>query len=195
MIYFFNVSKPPVRLPEESNADVSLRGPRDGFVEDINTNIALVRKRLKTNSLVSKPFVIGKRSQTNVQLIYMDDVQNKSMIQEVTHRLNQIDIDFIDSDSQLMELISDSKHSLFPLMEFASRPDGVAASVSRGRFAIFIDNMPSALIGPGNLGIFLHSAEDEYVPYYYASFEIFLRLTGLLVSIFLPAFFCCINRF
>ncbi|HCX51860.1 MAG TPA: spore germination protein [Bacillus sp. (in: Bacteria)] len=194
-LYFFNTSSPPKRSPEESHTEVSLRGPRDAFVEDLSTNIALVRKRLKSKSLVTKSFTLGKRSQTQVRLVYITDIQNKKMIKEVTHRLTNIDIDIINSDNQLLGLLGGSKYSLFPLMKSVSRPDGVVSSLVRGRFAIFIDNVPNVLIAPGNLGLFLHTAEDEHTPYYYASLELLLRLLGLMLSLFLPAFWVALSAF
>ncbi|NGP45078.1 spore germination protein [Bacillaceae bacterium SIJ1] len=186
-IYFFNTANPPKRNPEESNSEVSVRGPRDAFVEDIQSNFALVRKRVKSNSLVTKSFVIGKRSRTQVQLVYLSDIQDEKLIDDVTERLNQIDIDFLSSDNQLLGLLGHSHYSLFPLLESVSRPDGVVTSLSRGRFAIFIDNVPNVIVAPSNLSLFLKTSEDEYTPFYYATFEILLRLTGLLISLFLPA--------
>lgn len=194
-LYFFNTSSPPKRSPEESNTEVSVRGPRDAFVEDLGTNIALVRKRLKSNSLVTKSFTLGNRSQTQVRLVYITDIQNEKMIREVTQRLNTIDIDIVNSDNQLLALLGDSNYSLFPLMQSVSRPDGVVSSLVRGRFAIFIDNVPNAIVGPANLGLFLHTAEDEHTPYYYASFELLLRLLGLMLSLFLPAFWVSLSAF
>ncbi|MGM0939759.1 MAG: spore germination protein [Bacillota bacterium] len=194
-IYFFDTSNPPKRSPEESNAEVSLRGPRDAFIEDISSNVALVRKRLKTNSLTSKSFVIGKRSNTKVELVYFSDIQNKDMINEVTKRLNHIDIDILLSDNQLLGILGESHYSLFPLMQSISRPDGVVSSLAIGRFAIFIDNVPNVIIAPGNLGLFLNTSEDEHTPYYYATFELFLRLVGFMLSIFLPAFWVSLSAY
>lgn len=194
-IYFFNLSNPPKRSPEESNSEVSVRGPRDSFVEDISSNLALVRKRIKSNSLVTTTFVIGKRSQTQVKLAYLTDIQNKKMIKEVTERLNNIDIDFLNSDNQLLGYLGDNKFPLFPLLKGTSRPDGVVSSLAVGRFAIFIDNSPNVLLGPTNLGILMKTSEDEHTPFYYATFEIILRLFGLLIALFLPAFWVALSTF
>ncbi|GGB47535.1 spore germination protein [Lentibacillus populi] len=194
-IYFFNTANPPKRTPEESITEVSLKGPRDGFIEDINSNIGLVRKRLKTNSLVTKSFTIGKRSNTKVNLVYLTDIQNDEKINEVTKRLNNVDIDILNSDNQLIELLGDSKYSLFPLMESISRPDGVVSCLMRGRFAIFIDNNPNVIIGPANLGLLLNSSEDAHISYYYVTLELFLRITGLILAIFLPAFWIALSAY
>ncbi|WP_330949530.1 spore germination protein [Virgibacillus sp. MG-45] len=194
-IYFYDIADAPKRTPEESITEVSVRGPRDGFIEDLGSNIALIRKRMKTDTLVTKSFVIGRRSQTKVSLVYMTDIQNKAIVDEAARRLEAIDIDFLITDNQLIELLGDKKISLFPLMESISRPDGVISCLARGRFAIFMDNLPSVVIGPANLGLLLSTSEDAHTPYYYATFEMLLRLVGLFVAIFLPAFWVALSAY
>ncbi|WP_165767987.1 spore germination protein [Virgibacillus indicus] len=195
IIFFFNTANPPKRSPEESTTEVSVKGPRDAFVEDITSNIALVRKRLKTDSMVTKSFTVGKRSNTKVSLVYMTDIQNNEIINEVTERIKAIDIDVLISDNQLVDMISDTKYSLFPLLESDSRPDGVVGNLARGRFAIFIDNVPNVVIGPTNFGLFLNTAEDEHIPFYYASFGMLLRIIGLILAIFLPSFWVALSAY
>ncbi|MCM3761366.1 spore germination protein [Alkalihalobacillus oceani] len=186
---------PPVRTPEESTTEVSLRGPRDAFVEDIRSNVALIRKRLKTRTLVAKQFEIGKRSKTNVQLLYLSDVVNQELIEEVTRRLEQIDIDILETDNQLLALLSDNPLALFPLLKATSRPDGVVASLAVGRCAIMLDNVPNVLIAPANLIFNLKTPEDQHIPYYYGTFELLIRFLGLFTSLFLPAFWVALTSF
>src|SRR5699024_4362494 len=169
--------------------------PRHAFVEDISLNLALVRKGVKSNSLVAEEFTIGKRSKTKIQLVYFTDIQDKPMIRRARERLNKIDIDILSSDDQLLPIIGCSHYSLFPLMESVSRPDGVAGSLARGRFAIFIDNVPNVVVGPANLGYFFNSSEDAYTPYYYATFELALRFVGFMLAIFLPAFWVALSAY
>lgn len=194
-LYFFDTANFPKRNPDESISEVSVKGPRDGFVEDMTENIALVRKRLKTESLVTTSFTVGKRSHTKVSLVYLTDVQNQAYIKEVTKRIQAIDIDILISDEQLVEMISDKNYSLFPLLEAVSRPDGVVGHLTRGRFAIFIDNVPNVIIGPTNFGLLLTTPEDEHMPFYYASFEMLLRLVGLFLAIFLPSFWIALSTY
>lgn len=195
VLYFFSTSDSPKRSPEESATEVSVKGPRDGFVEDISTNIALVRKRLKTDSMVTKSFTIGKRSNTKVTIAYITDIQNPETIVELEKRLEAIDIDVLSSDTQLIQLISDSRYSLFPLLESASRPDGVVNSLIMGRFAIFIDNTPNVVLGPANFFFLLNTPEDQHLPFFYTSFEMFLRISGIFLAIFLPSFWLSLSAF
>lgn len=97
----------PNRQPEDSAFEVSIRGPRDGFVEDISINIALIRKRLRTSSLVLEEFTLGKRSQTKLALMYIDDIIDTSIIDNLREKLHHISIDILSSSQQLEDLISD----------------------------------------------------------------------------------------
>jgi hypothetical protein len=108
-LFSINLSNVPNRQPEESSFEVSVRGPRDGFVEDISINTALIRKRLKTKSLAYEDFIVGRRSQTKVALMYMDDIIDKELVKNVRSKINSLDIDILVSSQQLEELITNSK--------------------------------------------------------------------------------------
>ncbi|MDQ0268357.1 hypothetical protein J2S17_000226 [Cytobacillus purgationiresistens] len=188
-IYFFDLRNPPARQPEESVVEVSITGPKDGFIEDIDTNIALIRKRLKTPTLVTEDFTIGKRSNTKVSLLYINDVINEDLLTDVRNRLSSIDIDVLQSRDELSDLITAEKYSLFPLTNFTGRPDFVTESLNQGRFSIVMDGAPTVIIAPINLTFLIKTAEDSNVSFYYASVERLLRIFGLLITIFLPGFY------
>lgn len=197
MVYFqkekklfeVDISNPPQRAPEESGTEVSIRGPKDGFIEEIGTNLALIRKRLMTNTLLNEQLVIGKRSKTKVSLIYMKDIIDPEIIKEVKKRLKKIDVDVVSGASQIKEYLFDQAYTLFPLLDFTQRPDFVVASLVQGRFAISVDGDSNMIIGPINLMMLLKSPEDLHMPFYYVSFERLLRLFGLFIAIFLPGFY------
>ncbi len=111
-VLFFSASKLAKRSPEESNTEVSIRGPRDGFVEDIGDNMALIRHRLKTSSLKSLKMSIGRRSQTDVMLLYIDDIINPDILKDVKNRLESIDTDIIVSSYELEEYLYDNTFSI-----------------------------------------------------------------------------------
>src|SRR5690606_34350067 len=145
--------------------------------------------------MVTKSFTIGKRSNTKVTIAYITDIQNPETIVELEKRLEAIDIDVLSSDTQLIQLISDSRYSLFPLLESASRPDGVVNSLIMGRFDIFIDNTPNVVLGPANFFFLLNTPEDQHLPFFYTSFEMFLRISGIFLAIFLPSFWLSLSVF
>lgn len=147
-LYALDIASPPHRNPSESNTEISIKGPRDGFVEELTTNVALVRKRLRTNSLCYEQFTIGTRSNSKVALLYIEDIIQPEIIREARARLRHIDIDILLGGSQLEKIISDFSPSLFPLLDYSGRPDYVADCLVHGRFAVIVDGGPNAIIGP-----------------------------------------------
>ncbi|MFG6496569.1 spore germination protein [Fictibacillus sp. UD] len=194
-LYAINLANTPKRTPEESNTEISIRGARDGFIEDIEINFALIRKRLKTSSLNSKAFTIGKRSQTAVSLLFIEDIIDPDLVVRVEQRLSKIDIDALVSSSELEEELSDSVFSIFPLLDNTGRPDFAVQSLIQGRFVIIVDGSPTVLIGPSSLAITLKSPEDAHASFYMVSFERFLRFTGLFTTVTLPGLWVALTTF
>lgn len=193
--YEYNIANQPARSPEESTMELSLKGPRDGFVEQLSVNVALVRKRLRTPNLHVENFKIGSESQTEITLMHMADQAPDGLLDEVRRRIRSIDIPMLNGAGQLEELISDRPISLFPLLEYIGRPDYVAQSLMKGRFAILVDGSPAAIIGPGNLLLLIKSPEDAHLPFYFVTAERLLRILGLFLALFLPAFWIAISSF
>lgn len=194
-IFSVDVADIPGRSPEESNTEVSIKGPRDGFIEELSTNVALIRKRLKTTSLYNEQFRIGRRSQTKVSLLYIYDIIRPEIVEEVRLRLNKIDIDGLISTGQLEEALSDYSHSIFPLFDYIGRPDFAASSLLRGRFIIMIDGSPMAIIAPINLTAMLKSPEDIHAPFYFVALERLLRIVGLCISILAPGLWVALTSY
>ncbi|WP_139368048.1 spore germination protein [Priestia abyssalis] len=192
-IYFYDISKFPSRQPDESVAEVSVRGPKDGFVEDLSINLGLIRKRLRTSSLVAEDYTIGKRSNTKVSLLYIKDIINSQILQDIRSRLSSLNIDMLTSSSMLMEHLYDNKFTLTPVIDYTGRPDFTAASLNQGRFAIVVDGAPTVLIAPVNLSFLFKSAEDDNTSFYFASLERSLRILGLLTIAFLPGFYTALT--
>ncbi|MDO7487757.1 spore germination protein [Peribacillus frigoritolerans] len=194
-LFSIELSNVPNRQPEESSFEVSVRGPRDGFVEDISTNTALIRKRLKTKSLAYEDFIVGRRSQTKVGLMYMDDIINKELIKNVRSKINSLDIDILVSSQQLEELITNSKYSIFPLTHYTSRPDFVVEALNQGRFILIVDGMPTIIVAPSTLLLQIKTAEDSNLPYLFVSLERLLRFMGLGITVLLPGFWISLSAF
>ncbi|MGN7356361.1 spore germination protein [Paenibacillus sp. SAF-054] len=194
-VYSMDISSVPKRSPEESTVEISIKGPKDGFNEDFVTNVALIRKRIRSNSLCCEESIIGRRTRTKVGLLYFDDIISPKLLSEVRKRLSQIDIDGLYTINQLEEMISDSKYSLFPLLDFTGRPDYVVTCLLSGRFVIVIDGNPMVLIGPGSLSLLMKSPEDVHFNYIYVSFVRMIRGISLIISIVLPSFWVSLAAF
>ncbi|MGM1044546.1 MAG: spore germination protein [Bacillota bacterium] len=193
--YSIDIAQLPKRMPNESNTEVAIKGARDGFTEDLNTNIALIRKRLRTASLHNEQFIIGERSQTRVSLLYISDIARPEVIEEAKKRLNNLKVDALISSGQLEEGIADSTLSIFPLFDYIGRPDFCSEVLLLGRFVILVDGSPMALIAPCNLLALLKSPEDTYFPYHIIILERLLRLLGLSIAIFLPGFWIALTAY
>lgn len=192
--YIVDISKIPSRSPEESKTEISLKGPRDGFTEELPVNIALIRKRIKTEDLYNESYEVGELSKTKVSLMYLSNKINPDTLKEVQQRLENLETESILSSGQLEQWLSDRTFSLFPHFDYITRPDFAIDSLLRGRFILIVDGSPSVLIGPINLLALLKSPEDVHFPYYFVSFQRILRLIGLTISIFVPGFYLSITN-
>ena len=188
-VFFIPVSNAPKRSPEETNLESSVRGPRDGFVENISDNMALIRQRLKTSTLKSVDYTIGERSKTKILLLYIEDIINPSILDDVQGRLKSFTIDILNSSNQLEEMLYDNSFSIFPLMDYAGRPDLIVDALNQGRFAILVDGNPSCLIGPTALIQLSYSPEDVHNSFFYTSFVRLLRLSAIVTTVLLPGFY------
>ncbi|MCC3374300.1 spore germination protein [Cohnella sp. REN36] len=185
----------PKRDPSESTTEISLKGPRDGFTEELTMNVALIRKRLRTPELHNEKFTLGKQSQTEVSLMYISGVVQPALLKEARARIQSFEADSLLSSSQLEEALGDNVYSLFPLIDYIGRPDFVAQALVRGRLAVLVNGSPMALVLPSNLMEQIKSPEDLHLPYYFVAFERTLRISGLIIAIFLPGFWVALCAF
>lgn len=194
LFFSSNIANKPNRKPEETRLEVLVKGPRDNFIEDIAVNIALVRKRLPTNSLCVEKFELGKRSKTTVAILYFDDIANKEVLNEIKNAINKVDIDIVFSGDLLMEHIHKSG-MLFPRADYTGRPDYAIQSLVRGRFLILVDGVAYGVITPVNLFLLLKTGEDNENSVIFSSFERLLRVSSLLIGLLLPAFWLALTTF
>lgn len=179
----------------EPETETVIRGPRDGFTESVKVNMTLVRRRIKDTNLKITMKKVGRRSQTSVAIMYMDDIVNNSLVQEVNERINSVDIDAILDSSILENLIEDDYMSPFPQIENTERPDSVAAALYEGRVAIIVDNSPFALIVPATVGTLNQSSEDYYTRWPEASFIRIIRILAMGISLLSPALYVAITAY
>lgn len=185
----------PVRTIMEPPTDVAIKGPREGFIEDIKTNMALVRKRLKTPDLRFETLRIGKRSDTNVTLCWLEGTSDSEVKEEIKKRLKQVEIDCIPDSSYIAALLSPRKHSLFKSLGTTEKPDIFTAKISEGRVGILVDGSPIALTAPFVLTEDLQSSEDYFISPFMATITRCLRTMALFIAVLLPAFYVSAQLF
>lgn len=196
-IYSIYIPDIPARQTEETNIEVSIRGPKDGLVESIDINYGLIRRRLPVDTVAFETRVIGTKTNTKVGLIYDVEKISEPTLQLIRTKLEQLEgqIEELVSATQLEELISDSPYCLFPLSIYTGRPDYITSCILRGRFALLIDGVPGALIGPITLTMLLKTPEDTHFNFISASFGLLLRIFSLIISIFLPSFYVALTGY
>ncbi|WP_409345798.1 spore germination protein [Paenibacillus sp. MBLB4367] len=194
-LYGIYISDTPERQPQDSTVEPPLFGPRDAFVENLSTNVALIRKRMRTASLKFECFSVGSHSRTDVGLIYLEHTAATGVINEIRARIEKLDIEALYSNEQLKNLLSDKSLTLFPLMGITSRPDHTLESLLRGRFALIVDGLPAAQIAPVTLSYLFNAAEDAHSPVVYVSFARLLRRLSLYITLFLPGLWAALTTF
>ncbi len=153
----------PQRPISEPVIEPSVVGPHDSFVENLRVNTALIRNRLGDAKLKSENYIIGRRTNTLVTLMYIADIANPKIVEEARQRLGRIDIDGVLDSSYIKELIQDRAYTLFPIMKSTERPDKVVADLLEGRFVIVVDGSPQVLIAPSLFMEFLQATDDYYI--------------------------------
>ncbi|WP_066074516.1 spore germination protein [Neobacillus soli] len=181
-------------VSETSNENV-IRGPREAFVEDIHTNITMIRRKIKSPDLKMEQIVLGKYTKTKVIVGYIEGLCKEDLLTEVKQRINRIEMDGVLGSSYIEECIDDSPLSPFPQSQKTERPDVVAAALLEGRVVIFVDGTPIPLLVPVTFYIFLQSAEDYYQRYILTSFIRLLRYGFLVISLLFPSFYIAISTF
>ena len=156
----------PARSVDEPDKDKSLRGSRDGFVETIVFNTALMRRRIRDRHLVMKMLEIGESSRTDVALCYMEDRVDQELLKNLNHRIRDIKVDDLRMNQQsLAECLFKRKwYNPFPKFKFTERPDTAAACLLEGKVVILVDNSPSAMILPTSILDIIEEANDYYFP-------------------------------
>ncbi|MBE7146943.1 spore germination protein [Bacillus mycoides] len=176
-----NIAIDTYRAPSPPLNESTVIGPQEGFVEAIDTNINLVRKRLPVLDLHTKEMIIGEFSKTKVVMMYLDNLAEKDNVDFLEESLRALEYDQINDSAYIQELMGEK--SIFPLYINTERTDRVTKALIDGKIAIFVDGSPSVLLTPVSYFDFFISPEDYNVSWLYATFSRILRLIAVLFSI------------
>ncbi|SDC63089.1 spore germination protein KA [Pelagirhabdus alkalitolerans] len=172
-----------------------VRGPKEGFVERLESNIALVRRRLKDRNFWLKSYSIGTKTQTTVVIGYLNGIVNPDIVKEVEERLSRIKIDAILESGNIEEFIQDDMYSPFPTVYNSERPDAIAAGILEGKVAIFVDGTPFVLLVPTLFVDFLKSSEDYYQRSDISTMIRCLRVLAFFIALLTPSFYIAVTLF
>lgn len=177
------------RSVTEPTTQTVIRGPKDGFIESLATNVSLIRRRIRNENLRFEEFTIGKDTNTTVYMGYMQGIANDKIVQEVRSRLKKINVSAIFESGNIEELIVDKTYTFFPLALNTERPDSVAANLLEGKIAIMIDGTPFSLMVPAVFVNFFEISEDYYQPFFLGSFIRFIRYLSFMIALLTPSLY------
>jgi hypothetical protein len=189
-----NLSK-GVRESNETENEFNVIGPKLGFVESLDTNILLLRAKLKSPLLTTEEIVLGTLSKTRVIIVYLDGITNEEHIETVKKRLSEIDIDIIWDTTVIDQIIRENSHTPFPLYLTTERVDKVAYALTTGQVVIFSDGSPYAISGPSTIADFLLSSEEYYYNWVIGSFLRLTRIFAIIFSIFSSSIYVAVVTF
>lgn len=173
----------------------TIRGPQDCFVENLDANLSLVRYRMKDKNLVIKKLEVGVRSKTAVAVIYIGDIANDTVVQEIQNRIERIDIDGIGESGELQSFLLNSKWQLFPQIGLIERSDMTFTSLLEGKVIILVDGSELALMAPKTFSEFFYSCDDRYDGKYFTLFNRVLRYCAFILSITGTSVFVALTSF
>lgn len=183
----------PRRGVSTADTEVVVQGSKEAFTETFRVNTVLIRRRIRDTKLKLKQMRIGKRSKTDIGIMYMEDLARPEILDEVERRLKIIDIDAILDSGYIEQFIEDDYKSPFPQIQMTERPDKVASALLEGRIAIVVDNTPFVIIVPTILASFYQSSEDYYQRWGIMSFIRIIRYIAGLLAVCLPGFYIAVS--
>ncbi|WP_018395292.1 spore germination protein [Bacillus sp. 37MA] len=183
------------RSIQEPTTHISIRGSKEGFTETNETNLAMVRRIIKSPDLWVESMTIGQVTKTDVSIMYLKGIAKEDIVQEVRTRLNRIDIDGILESGYVEQLIEDQTMTPFPTIENTERPDMVAGNLLEGRIAIFINGTPFVLLVPALFVEFFQTIEDYGSRFDIANGLRYIRVLAFFISLTGPALYVAATTF
>lgn len=183
------------RAIEEPQTEKNVKGSHEGFVETLNTNIAILRRRIKNNNLKFKMLQVGTSTNQMVAVAYIEGIANPDILDDLCNRIKKINFDGIIGNGYLEQMIADYPNSPFPQFLATERPDKVMAMLLEGRLAIFLDTTPICNIVPVSLFSFLHAPDDYNTNWIFGTFLGLSRQIAMIIALVLPALYIAFTSF
>ena len=183
------------RGPDAPEVENTVKGPKDAFVETIRINTSLLRRHLRTPDLRIFALTVGRRSLTNVAVVWIDGLTSDELVEKMKERLKEIDIDALISPSAVEEYVTGSRITAFPLIQYTERPDRFSQGLLDGRVGLLVDGLPLGYLAPATFGYLMESMEDRSRDFISASCIRVLRYGALLLNLLLTAVYIALVEF
>lgn len=183
------------RSIDKPENEQSIYGPQEAFAEMLRNNTALVRKIIKSENLIAEGVKIGKVSKTRGVMLYISDIANPDLVNEVRRRINGINMDYVISIEEVSMMMEEKTFSLANHFLETERPDRVARALTEGRVALILNGSPHVLVMPTNIFELTHAVSDDYLRIPYANMIRIIRMFAILFSVLLPALYLAVTLF
>lgn len=184
-----------IRSIDKPLTESTLFGPKDSLTESIQTNIGLIKRRIRSKDLKSIEYVVGKYTKSIINILYIDSIAKSHELDYLKERLKNIDIDGFNDLGELKPFLVNDNRNIFPGIKITERPDLISKSLLAGKIVIVMDNSPYALILPSFLSDFINPISDDYIKGINVNFIKILRFFCLFFSIVFPAFYIAITTY
>lgn len=189
------VKKNLTRSIEKPMTETTIRGAMDSFTENIETNIGLIKRRLKTNKLWNEDMELGKYTKNKISILTIKGLTDSKIKDNIINKLNSLEIDGVTDAGTLKHLIENETKTIFPTSITTERPDKVVSSLLRGKTVIIIDNCPFVLIMPIDINDFFLSQDDKDSNYINNSLTRILRYLAFFITILTPGIYIALTTF
>ena len=179
----------------EPTTEQTIFGPKDAFTENIQINLGLLKRRVKSKDLKTESIVLGRKTKTMIEVLYFEDICEEDLVQNIMEELNKIDVDGILDSGNIMEYLSLENKTHFPTIMKTERPDNTAKALLEGKVVILVDTSPFALIVPSFFSDFLNPISDNYKKSNNINFIKILRLACFFLTILVPAIYIALLNY
>ena len=191
----FEVTKQEKRSIADAPTEVSVKGARDSFIENMDINIAMVRRRIRLSSLKYITYEIGTVSKSRISVVYIEGLSDKNLVEAIKSSIKGMTISSLSSPAEFEENIVSGKPSIFPQFVYTERPDKFCSNILEGRVGVFIDGFPTGYIVPGTFPMLMHDPDEYTTNYIVGSVKRVLRYIAMITSLVLPGFYVAVTTF
>ncbi|MDQ0483550.1 spore germination protein [Guptibacillus hwajinpoensis] len=194
-VFLANVAGGEKRNIQPSETETAITGPHEGFIESGETNLSMIRRRVRTSRLKVNKLPVGEVTKTNAYLLYVKGIANDELVSELTHRIEKIEIDAVYDAHMLSQLIEDQPNSLFPQFITRERPDSIAAGLVEGKIIIILEGSPAIIIAPSSFFDFFETGDDYYQRWLTGTATRLLRFGAFIITIAFTALYVSVTTF
>ena len=193
--YSLNVTDFKHRGIEQPQNENLVKGPKEAFTESLGTNLSLIRKRIHDNDLIAETVSVGERSKLNVTIMYIKDLANEDILENVKSRIKEIKADNVRNIEILEQYIEDRPYSILPTLLYTERPDRAASFLEDGYVVLLMENSSACLVLPVTFWSFFHTPEDRYLRFLFGNFSRLIRFMAIYITLFISALYIAVTNY